>query len=253
MSGTKGEGRETKADKRIQATAARKAAETLAERRRRTTRMITAGSIVLVVVVGIVFSLIANHNKADTSKVALPPSAVVANSSGLTFNAKASPLIDVWEDLQCPACGIFEKANGQYLHDVVAQGRAKVVFHILSFLGPESTLLANAAGCADKEGKFLDFHTYMYAHQKTENSGYWNATTIIAAGKDLGITDSAFASCVSDNTYAKWVQNIEASGSTQNINQTPTVLINGKEVSREAGTYIDAKIFKAALASAGVK
>ena len=250
MDGTKGDGHQTKSEKRIQAAAARKAAANLEDRRRRTTRLITVGSILLVVVVGVVFSLITNRAKTN---VALPPSAVVANNSGLTFNASAAPVIDVWEDFQCPACGLFEKANGQYLHDVVNQGKAKVVFHMLSFIGPESTILANAAGCADAAGKFLDLHSYLYAHQVTENSGYWGTKAVIAAGKSAGITDPAFAKCVNAGTYSKWVQNVETSGSTQNINQTPTILINGKELDRATGIYDDPTLFKTALANAGVK
>jgi protein-disulfide isomerase len=250
MGGTDSEGRETKSEKRIQAAAARKAAANLESRRRRTTRMITVGSIVLVVVVGVVFSLISN--KAN-SNVSSPPSAVAANGSGLTFNASAKPVIDVWEDFQCPACGLFEKANGQYLHDVVTQGKAKVVFHILSFLGPESIILANASGCADASGKFLTLHSYLYAHQATENSGYWGISTATAAGKAAGITDSAYAKCVNDGTYSKWVQNVEASGSAANINQTPTILVNGKELDRPSGIYGNAAAFKAALTAAGVK
>lgn len=251
MDGRSGEGRETKSEKRIQAAASKKAAANLEQRRRRTTRLITIGSIVLVVVVGVVFSTISNNR--TTTNVTPPPSAVAADGYGLTFNPSAKPVIDVWEDFQCSACGLFEKTNGQYLHDVVTQGKAKVVFHMLSFIGPESTTLANAAGCADKVGKFLDLHSYLYAHQVAENSGFWGNNTVIAAGKSAGITDPAFAKCVNAGTYSKWVQNIAVSGGQQNINQTPTLLIDGKELDRKTGVYGDATVFKAALAAAGVK
>jgi len=250
MDGRSNDGHQTKSEKRIKAAAARQATADLQTQRRRTTRLITAASIVLVVIVGVVFSIISN--KANTN-VALPPSAVVADRSGIAFNASAKPVIDVWEDFQCPSCEIFETANGQYLHDVASQGKAKVVFHVLSFIGAESTTLANASGCADKVGKFLDLHSYLYAHQKRENSGYWGVDTLIAAGKSAGITDPAFATCIKDGTYSKWVQNVEASGVDASINQTPTILINGKALDRTTGIYGDAVKFKAALAAAGIK
>jgi len=102
-------------------------------------------------------------------------------------------------------------------------------------------------------GKFLDLHSYLYAHQKRENSGYWGVDTLIAAGKSAGITDPAFATCIKDGTYSKWVQNVEASGVDASINQTPTILINGKALDRTTGIYGDAVKFKAALAAAGIK
>ena len=153
MDGRSDDGHQTKSEKRIKAAAARQANVDLQTQRRRTTRLITAASIVLVVVVGVIFSVISNRTN---NSVALPPSAVVADASGIGFNTSAKPVIDIWEDFQCPSCEIFETANGQYLHDVATQGKAKVVFHVLSFIGAESTTLANASGCADKVGRFLD-------------------------------------------------------------------------------------------------
>jgi protein-disulfide isomerase len=152
-----------------------------------------------------------------------------------------------------PSMRLFRKSEWPNLRNVIDQGKAKVVFHVLSFLGPESIILANAGGCADASGKFLDFHSYLYAHQVTENSGHWGIVATTAAGKAAGISDSKFANCVKSGTYAKWVQNIEASGSTANINQTPTILINGNPLDRNARTYENPNLFKAALAAAGIK
>ena len=249
MNGRSNDGGQTKSEKRIKAAAARQATVDLQQQRRRTTRLITAASIVLVVVVGVIFSIISN--KSNTS-VTLPPSAVVADGSGIAFNASAKPVIDVWEDFQCPSCELFETANGPYLNELATQGKAKVVFHVLSFIGAESITLANASGCADKVGKFLDLHSYFYAHQKRENSGYWGVDTLTAAGKSVGITDPTFATCVKDGTYSKWVKNVATSGRDGNINQTPTILINGKEIDRATGTYGSPTLFKAALVAAGV-
>lgn len=250
MGGSDREGRNSKAQQRIEAAAARKAAQQVEQRRRRTTRIIAIASIALVVVVGVVVSISKNATKGHASA---PPSAVKADGYGLVFNPLAKPVIDVWEDFQCPACGQFEKVNGTYLNEVVKLGKAKVVFHTLSFIGPESTTLANAGACADKTGQYLEFHSYVYDHQVRENSGYWGKGSVIAGGKAAGITSPEFASCVSDGTYSAWVQNIASDGASKNINQTPTVLVNGKEIDRKSGTYVDAALFKAALAAAGVK
>ena len=49
-----------------------------------------------------------------------------------------------------------------------------------------------------------------------------------------------------------WTKNIEGDASGKNINSTPTVFVNGKELDRNT-QYMDAAAFKKALADAGVK
>ena len=99
----------------------------------------------------------------------------------------------------------------------------------------------------------MDFHDYLFKNQKPENSGYWGLSRLTAAGVAVGLNQSTFEACVKSGKYAKWVENIAADGAKSNVNQTPTVLINGKEIDRNAGAYIDTALFKKALADAGVK
>jgi protein-disulfide isomerase len=46
--------------------------------------------------------------------------------------------------------------------------------------------------------------------------------------------------------YTSWVSNVAAAGAKANINATPTVFINGKEIDRKT-EYFDADKFKAAV------
>ena len=71
-------------------------------------------------------------------------------------------------------------------------------------------------------------------------------------GASVGITSQSYASCVNNSKYSGWVQKIEDNASSKNVNATPTVFVNGKELDRNT-QYMDAAKFKAALAAAGVK
>jgi protein-disulfide isomerase len=46
--------------------------------------------------------------------------------------------------------------------------------------------------------------------------------------------------------YQGWVSNAAAAGAKANVNSTPTVFINGKEIDRN-GEYFNADKFKAAV------
>lgn len=203
------------------------------------------GMVVFVVAVGVIFSAVGNRS---TGGGATPSSVTKANGYGITFNADlvGKPTVDLWEDFQCPVCKAFESTNGTYISNLINQKKAKVIFHMLSFIGPESVLAANAGACAADEKKFLPFHAFLYATQGSENTGVWSNTALIAAGAAIGISDSKFTDCVNNGTYSKWVTNIANDGTTKKINATPTVFVNGKEIDRKT-QYFNPVAFTAAV------
>jgi protein-disulfide isomerase len=152
----------------------------------------------------------------------------------LVFNGELTgvPFIEIYEDFQCPACARFEAINGPYIEELIATKKAKVAYHPLSFLGGESQLAANAAACSADQGKFLEFHRTLYANQPAENAGNWTTQYFATLGIGLGISSSDYDKCVQGQDYMGWVKNVAEEGSKRNINSTPTVLINGKEIDR---------------------
>jgi protein-disulfide isomerase len=103
---------------------------------------------------------------------------------------------------------------------------------MLSFLGGESQLAANASACAADQDKFLAFHKTLYANQPAENSGAWTSQYFATLGLGLGISSPDYDKCVQGQDYLGWVKNVAEEGAKRNINSTPTVLINGKEIDR---------------------
>lgn len=210
------------------------------------TRMIVIGMVIFVVAVGGVFSFLGN--KSSTGGTATPATVSKSDGYGIVFNGdlKDKPVVDLWEDFQCPACGAFESVNGAYIEELITQKKAKVVFHILSFLGPESKLAANAAACSSEEGKFLQFHKYLYANQGAENSGRLSIAGLLEAGAAVGLTSSTFKDCVNAGTYNGWVDSVASDGASKSINATPTVFVNGKEIDRNT-QYMNPVAFKSAV------
>ena len=142
--------------------------------------------------------------------------------------------------------------NGGYLNEVIAQKKAKVVFHPMTFIGPESILAANAAACSADENKFVDMNLALFQNQPAgENTGKWSNASLIAIGNSVGITTDSFKQCVNDGKYVKWTRNITVESGKANVNSTPTVLVNGKPLDRNT-EYADPSKFREALAAAGV-
>ena len=209
------------------------------------TRNLVIGMVALVVVVGASFSYFGS--KGSTT-AAIPASVSKTDGYGIVFNADVPnvPTIDIYEDFQCPVCARFASINGITIEKAIEEKKAKVVYHTLSFLGTESVLAANAAACAADEDKFLAFHKAFYANQPAENAGAINATFLKALGASIGITSEKFATCVDTGGYSDWVKNVAEAGSKANVNSTPTVFVNGKEIDRNT-EYFNVEAFTKAI------
>ncbi|MSY98743.1 MAG: thioredoxin domain-containing protein, partial [Actinobacteria bacterium] len=203
-------------------------------------RAIVIGMIVFVLAITGIFIYL---DKKPTQNALTPASISKADGSGLVFNPGVKPQIDIWEDFQCPACRDFEAINNEYVKKIIAEKKAKVVYHPLTFIGErsslgfnESIIAANAAACAMDENKFVDMHEILYQNQAaTENSGKWTKEFMISLGNKIGLTSMKFQNCVTGGNYALWTESVSSYAAVKNVNSTPTIFVNGKELSREGG------------------
>jgi len=217
------------------------------------TRNLVIVMVSFIVVVGVVFSLISNRS---STTAAVPASVSAEDGYGIVLNPNAKPTIDVYVDYQCPACRAFEIINGGYLNEVIAQNKAKVVFHPMTFIGPESILAANAAACAADENEFMAMNLALFQDQSAEeNSGKWQGDALLNIGKSIGINSAKFETCIKDGSYVNWTGNVATATAKADVNGTPTIFVNGKELdrSKENNEYGDPVKFRAALAAGGVK
>jgi protein-disulfide isomerase len=194
-------------------------------------------NLVIAVVFGVALIMLVPtilSKQTDTS-AAIPASVSAEDGYGIVFNKELTgvPFIEIYEDFQCPACARFESISGEYIEELITTKKAKVAFHTLSFLGGESQIAANAAACSADEGKFLQLHKTLFANQPSENSGAWTSSYFSTLGLGLGISSPEYDKCISTNKYKGWVNNVADEGAKRNINSTPTILINGKEIDRE--------------------
>src|SRR3989344_4272297 len=112
-------------------------------------------------------------------------------------------------------------------------GRVKFVYRDFPFLGPESIRSAEAGWCAEEQGKFWEYHDYLYGHQKGENKGAFSDTFLKSFAKNLGLDTSAFDACLDSTSYTEVVLASKAEGAAAGVTGTPKgfILKSGKIVS----------------------
>lgn len=258
-------------DRRAKAEAARNAANAGEKRRERITRIVGA-VVVVVVVLGIIgVAVIARNSSSDASgggasSATADPSAAAPVGTfptddpyayGVPFNtASGVPVVEIWEDFQCPACQALEKANGAGIEKLASEGKIQLIWRPTTFLDRnlqnDSSVRASAAwGCAVDAGKAKEYHDTIFANAPaTEGDGFTDVQ-LLSFATASGITGAeldTFTSCLDAGTYQPWALNSTQVFYDANIPGTPLVKIDGNEI--DASIVADPAKFEQAVADA---
>jgi len=181
------------------------------------------------------------------------PKGTLAPTYGFIFHGSGKKKVDLWEDFQCANCAKFEAVNKDYLTKILQDPNISISYHILSFIGLESQLAANAAGCAADQSKFLAFHDYLYANPPTaKNSGIWSTDALVSIGAKIGLTSPTFVQCVKSTKYSSWVKIANDSATKNKIAATPTVLVNDVPINRDTDYFDSVALEKAVTNPASI-
>jgi protein-disulfide isomerase len=101
---------------------------------------------------------------------------------------------------------------------------------LIAILGEESELAAQAAECANDQGRFWDYHDVLFANQEGKNRGAFLSENLKRFAEALALDGMAFDSCLDSGKYASKVTDDTDEARQQGVNATPTILVNGKEV-----------------------
>ncbi|WP_166973786.1 DsbA family protein [Brevibacterium atlanticum] len=153
--------------------------------------------------------------------------------------------VTVYLDFQCPGCKAFEESNSGMLKKLANEGSVVINYKPVSFLdrmssGNEySTRSANLAACVvdSQPDKAIDLFDALYAQQPEEGTDGRSDEELLKVAKDAGIDTSAklkadseqtVESCVTDQTFKKFVEQSSQDALDDKVEATPWVLINGK-------------------------
>ena len=166
--------------------------------------------------------------------------------NGLVLGEDNAPVtVEMFSDFQCPFCKQSDATIlPQLVSKYVSTGKVKFIYHPFSFLGQETIDAAQSAYCANEQGKFWEYKETLFANQKSENSGGFNQTRLLAMGKFVGLDMTQFTACQQSNKYAAQVQKDNQLAETRQVHSTPTFFVNGKALDNGASLFqpIDAAL-----------
>lgn len=151
---------------------------------------------------------------------ALPADAVADPVQGNT----AGPVeIVEYGDFGCPSCrawhnsGVSEQLLAEYGDQV------RFVWRDFPVITPDSPKAAEAGQCAGAQGKFWEYHDYLY-----EQGGSLRSDALKSYAAALGLDQDAFDACLDQGQMARKVQANEQEARRLGLRGTPSFTVNGQ-------------------------
>lgn len=185
------------------------------------------GVIAAVVLIGMgAIALQQNQNKAKAEPV--------ETSQDKSMGEVDAPVVVVeYGDYQCPACGRFASTvKPKIVEEFVKTGKVRFVFRSFQFIGEESQWAAEAAECANEQGKFWEFYDKLYSSQAGENAGAFRKENLEGFAAELGLQTEQFNQCLASGKYTDKVKAETLEAQNLGLRSTPSVLVNGELVER---------------------
>ncbi len=191
--------------------------------------------VVLAFSIGIIIGYLAWGRTPARPAVAEQPAAAAATSApqyvrykiptdGFPSLGPANAPITLVEfaDFQCPFCRQWEQETYQPLL-AAYPGKIRIVYRDfpLTSIHPNAMPAAEAAQCANEQGKFWPFHDKLFSSENLSEDVYKQYA------QELGLDMTKFNDCLSTNKYQKQIQADMDFASNLGINSTPTFFVNG--------------------------
>jgi protein-disulfide isomerase len=123
-------------------------------------------------------------------------------------------------------------AGKQIIEDYLDTGRVQYRFRHYPFLGEASYRAAEAADCADEQGKFLEWHAKL-ADVWEQSGDHLADDRLRAYAEELGLDTEAFNACYATRRYEGSVLAEKAEGVEAGVRTTPTMFFNSAVIEGE--------------------
>jgi protein-disulfide isomerase len=155
-----------------------------------------------------------------------PPRQKVAAANSPSKGSASAPIEMIeFSDFQCPFCLRADPTVQQVLKTY--GDRIRFVYrHYPLPNHPSARPAAEAAACANEQGKFWPYHDHLFA-----NPTKLSAADLKQAAAELGLNTPQFNACVDSHKFKAEVDADVREGEQAGVNGTPAFFINGRAIS----------------------
>ncbi len=157
------------------------------------------------------------------------PPAIRMESWKIRGNPNAKTFIVEFSDFECPYCNKIRPTLQQIL-DIYPNDLKLIFKHFRVSIHPPAEPAAEASECAADQGKFWEYHDYLFDHVKDWYKGPDLNKKFTGYAGLLGLEMVAFRTCLESGVKRSIVEKNKTEGRHLFVSGTPTCLLNGKKV-----------------------
>lgn len=155
-------------------------------------------------------------------------------ASPILGSASAPVTIIEFGDYQCPNCKKwFLDTKPDIVTNYIDNGKASLIFVDIAFLGDDSVPASRATYCAEEQGKYWDYHAFLYTNQMGIDNGWASIDSLKGYANNLGLDMGLFVSCIDSGKYEKRVSFNTEESQKNGVTGTPTFIIVGPQGQQE--------------------
>jgi len=207
------------------------------------TRLVGLAVVLAVVVGGALVAISVTRSDHDSTAVlgvhgAAATTAMlrgIPQRGNVLGDPKAPVTLHEYADFQCPFCARFALETLPVLvQEYVRTGKAKIAFHGVAILGPDSLPPLQAAYAAAEQNRLWHYTELVYHNQGQENSGWVNDDLLrslgesvpgLAVGKMMDARSSAAVETAVGDAQEAWV--------ADGLQYTPTLVAVARDGGRK--------------------
>lgn len=179
-------------------------------------QLLLLASAVVVAIVAVAILVFTSDGPQYTEKT---------KSRAVLGNPAASIRVVEYTDYECPACREAQSMIKSLLQSYGGAVAVDVKHFPLRTIHRYAGDAAEAAECANDQGKFAEYHDYLYEHQEQLDRQF-----LTTAAGAVGLDQNAFSACMASHAKLYVVKQDEAEVANLKLDHTPTFFLDGQEI-----------------------
>ena len=156
----------------------------------------------------------------------------LAVSMLFAFGCAKKPVeIIIYTDFGCGDCAqLHFTVETELLRQYVNTGKAEFKIYLLAGLGTDSVRAAQAALCANEQGRFWEYRDAILTAFFQIGLAAYSDEELLKVADELSLDKESFIACLNNTAILEKLEQNMSQSQAAGIDQVPTVIINGVKV-----------------------